>query len=110
MEICSAGDGPISPGPGPAAGERLGEGIQSEGLASWKRPDGKENFYEWSAVSFKKGDRFYILGVDRDITDRKKEERELLAYQGKLRSLASVLKRRGRGPMLAENLHGGAHG
>ncbi|MCK4850864.1 MAG: PAS domain S-box protein, partial [Phycisphaerae bacterium] len=65
--------------------------ISFTGLSSWKRPDGKENIYEWSAVSIKKGDKFHIIGVDRDITERKKAEARLRDYRRRLRELASEL-------------------
>jgi len=52
-------------------------GIPYGGIASWKRPDGKENFYEWRAVAVKQGDKYHIIGVDRDVTERRAAERRL---------------------------------
>jgi len=51
------------------------KGVPFTGTASWKRPDGKENSYEWTAVSVKRGDRYHIIGIDRDITERRRAER-----------------------------------
>ena len=58
-------------------------------LASWKRPDGKENVYEWSAVSVKRGDKFHLIDADRDVTERLKAEENLRNYRRRLRELAS---------------------
>lgn len=52
-------------------------GVPFSGTASWERPDGKENTYEWTAVSSKSGEKYQIIGVDRDITKRDKAERIL---------------------------------
>jgi len=49
------------------------------GTSSWKRPDGKENTYEWTAVPFKVGDKYHIIGIDRDVTERVRMEQELEA-------------------------------
>ncbi len=72
-------------------GDWIVDGTSSTGMTSWKRPDGKENIYEWSAISVKKGDKFQIIGVDRDITERKKTEERLRDYRRRLRELASEL-------------------
>ena len=53
------------------------KGEPFSGTASWRRPDGRENIYEWTALSLKKDDRFHIIGVDRDITERKRAEEAL---------------------------------
>ncbi len=52
-------------------------GVPYAGLASWKRPDGKENYYEWTAVSIKKGGKFHTVGIDRDVTERIRAEEAL---------------------------------
>lgn len=54
---------------------------QSEGFFSWIRPDGRENIIEYSATSFKLGERFLTIGVDRDVTERKQAEEQLLQQQ-----------------------------
>jgi len=51
------------------------------GLASWVRPDGKENAFEWRAVPMRVGEDIYILGIDRDITDQRRTEEDLRARQ-----------------------------
>ena len=60
------------------------------GTASWKRPDGKANIYEWSAVSLKKGDKFHIVGVDRDVTERKRAEEELEAEKQRIEQYLNI--------------------
>jgi PAS domain S-box-containing protein len=54
------------------------EGKPYSGQASWIRPDGRETYYEWTAAPVRFGDMIYIIGVDRDITKRKRTEEELL--------------------------------
>ncbi len=56
---------------------RLQEGLPTRGIASWRRPDGRENVYEWSSVRVESGGRLFTFGVDRDITEQKAAEREL---------------------------------
>jgi two-component system cell cycle sensor histidine kinase/response regulator CckA len=53
------------------------------GIFSWIRPDGKENVIEYSAAPVSIGGRDLTIGVDRDITERKRveEERERLLTQ-----------------------------
>ena len=41
-------------------------------LVDW--PDGKENIIEYNAAPTKVGDRYFTIGLDRDITERKRAE------------------------------------
>lgn len=66
------------------------------GTASWIRPDGKENVYEFSAVAMERDGRYYLMGVDRDITDRILAERRLAEYAGQLKALNAELQRSNR--------------
>ncbi len=66
----------------------MANGTPFTGMCSWKRPDGKENTYEWSAIYVKEGGRHQIFGVDRDITERKRREEDIRQYQKRLQSLA----------------------
>ena len=77
------------------------------GIDSWRRPDGKENTYEWTAVSLKKGNAYQIIGVDRDITERQRAEQALLRHQDRLRemSVALALAEEGERNRIAEVLH-----
>jgi len=50
------------------------DGVPFHGTGSWKRPDGKENYYEWTAAPMKREGRLLIFGVDRDVTERKRAE------------------------------------
>jgi len=55
------------------------------GIFSWIRPDGKENIIEYNAAPTKVGDRHYMVGLDRDITERIQVENELRESNEKLR-------------------------
>ncbi len=46
-----------------------------KGFFSWKRPDGKENYIEYTAYTIYKGDRVFTIGIDHDITEQKEIER-----------------------------------
>jgi len=48
------------------------------GTASWNRPDGKENTFEWNAVYIRMGEKHQIVEIDRDVTERVRSEDELL--------------------------------
>jgi len=52
-------------------------GVPFSGRGSWIRPDGKMNWYEWTAAPIRVGERVCILGIDRDITEHLRAEREL---------------------------------
>lgn len=54
------------------------EGITlREGEGSWIRPDGKENYVHWSSAPIEHNGELYFVGVDRDITERKRAEQRL---------------------------------
>ena len=59
------------------------------GLASWRRPDGRENYYEWTAAPVRFGGKMFVIGVDRDITERRRAEAELLQHRDHLEELAA---------------------
>ncbi len=63
------------------------KGVPFTGSASWKRPDGKENTYEYTGVSVKKGEKLHIIGVDRDITERRRTEAALHKALSEIRTL-----------------------
>jgi PAS domain S-box-containing protein len=55
------------------------------GIFTWIRPDSKENIIEYNAAPTKVGDRYYTIGLDRDITERMRVENELRESNEKLR-------------------------
>jgi len=55
-------------------GQRLRRRLPHGGRASWIRPDGRENYYEWTAAPIEVGEKLYIIGIDRDITERMRTE------------------------------------
>ena len=62
--------------------ERFGfEPITAErafsGVFSWDRPDGRENIIEYNAAPTRVGERYFTIGLDRDVTERKHAEEEL---------------------------------
>ncbi|MFO8007822.1 MAG: ATP-binding protein, partial [Candidatus Brocadiia bacterium] len=64
--------------------------------SSWKRPDGRENVYEWSAIRVSVGGKNRLFGMDRDITDRERAERQLEQYADQLAELNAELERSNR--------------
>ena len=56
-----------------------------QGVFSWIRPDGKENIIEYHAAPTRVGDRYFTIGVDRDITERMRVEGTLRESNEKLR-------------------------
>jgi PAS domain S-box-containing protein len=57
--------------------EAIMKGQAFSGVFSWIRPDGKENIIEYNAAPTKVGDRYFTVGLDRDITEHKHTEEEL---------------------------------
>jgi len=47
------------------------------GYSSWIRPDGKENVIEYVGMPVKWQGKAFTIGIDRDITERKRAENEL---------------------------------
>ena len=71
--------------PWEGAGESILNQKSFSGVFSWIRPDGKENIIEYNAAPTKVGDRFYTIGLDRDVTERMRVENELREFNEKLR-------------------------
>jgi PAS domain S-box-containing protein len=61
------------------------------GLFSWLRPDGKENIVEYAAVPIQVGNRALTVGIDRDITERKQTEAEILHLQHLLQNITDSM-------------------
>ncbi|MCX7825568.1 MAG: response regulator, partial [Verrucomicrobiae bacterium] len=64
--------------------ERFLSGQPYRGVSSWKRPDGRENYSEWVAMPIYLKGKLYTLGIDRDITERRKMEDALRQAQEEL--------------------------
>ena len=47
------------------------------GLSSWNRPDGKENYFEWVDRAAKMDGGTYFIGIDRDVTERMRSEKDM---------------------------------
>ena len=67
----------ISPEQQAENAQRRQRGLPYRGVSSWKRPDGKENYYDWVAVPMTFQRKSCVLGIDRDITVRKRVADEL---------------------------------
>jgi PAS domain S-box-containing protein len=57
--------------------EPITAGRAFSGVFAWDRPDGKENIIEYNAAPTKVGDRFFTIGLDRDVTERRRAQAEL---------------------------------
>jgi PAS domain S-box-containing protein len=62
------------------------------GLYSWIRPDGKHNVIEYTAVPIKIQGKTITIGIDRDITERKRSEEEREQLIKKLQAALSDVK------------------
>jgi PAS domain-containing protein len=62
------------------------------GLYSWIRPDGKDNVIEYTAVPIKIQGKTITIGIDRDITERKRIEEEREQLIKKLQAALSDVK------------------
>ena len=60
------------------------------GSFSWIRPDGKDNVIEYTAVPIKVQGKTITIGIDRDITERKRAEEELRESEERYRRLIEV--------------------
>ena len=53
----------------------ISQGAVFKGAYSWNRPDGKENIIEYTAVPIKMQGKVYTIGIDHDVTERRRAER-----------------------------------
>ena len=70
--------------------ESIAHDIVFGGSFSWIRPDGKDNVIEYTAVPIKVGEKTITIGIDRDITERKRTEDELRESEERYRRLVEV--------------------
>ncbi len=61
------------------------------GMASWNRPDGRENAYQWSAVSSERDGKTFLFGFDRDVTERQRARRALVESEEQYRSTIEAM-------------------
>ncbi len=57
--------------------EPITAGRAFSGVFSWIRPDGRENIIEYNAAPTRVGGRYFTIGLDRDVTERRRDEEEL---------------------------------
>jgi PAS domain S-box-containing protein len=69
--------------------EGIHEGTAYRGTFSWIRPDGNENIVEYVGMPVTWRGKSYTIGIDRDITERKKAEESNLLLTTALESTAN---------------------
>ncbi len=74
------------------ADEHIRRGETYHGVASWKRPDGNESFYEWSVTPVRVGEKYHLFGVDRDLTELARMEAALHRTQEQFRSVLESVR------------------
>jgi PAS domain S-box-containing protein len=56
--------------------DSLHHGVVFSGSYSWLRPDGKDNVIEYTAAPIEMENKIITIGIDRDVTERKRVEAE----------------------------------
>ena len=69
--------------------KRRDDGLPYEGVSSWMRPDGRENYFEWISVPLQLGGKLYTLEIDREITARRRAEEQFLLQSSALEAAAN---------------------
>jgi PAS domain S-box-containing protein len=69
--------------------QRRDAGFPYGGVSSWVRPDNAENYFEWLSVPVQLGTRSFSLEIDRDISERRRTEHELLLRSSALEATAN---------------------
>jgi PAS domain S-box-containing protein len=64
-------------------------GAVFSGSFSWNRPDGKDNIIEYTAVPIKMEGKMFAIGIDRDVTERRRTEAEREKLIAELQSALS---------------------
>ncbi len=67
------------------------EGVVFKGSYTWKRPDKKDNIIEYTAVPIRMNGKTLTIGIDRDVTEKKRAEEVIQNERNQLRILIDSL-------------------
>ncbi|HEY3320615.1 MAG TPA: PAS domain-containing protein [Planctomycetota bacterium] len=59
----------------------------ASGVASWLRPDGRDNCFEWRSMPVNVSGQIYVLGIDRDVTVQRRALNALKSREAELDAL-----------------------
>lgn len=76
-----------SPGEVEELRERVRTGKPYRGTFSWRRPDGLENYIEFTSVPVEMDGKMLVFGIDRDVTARVQAQESLMRSQNLLRTV-----------------------
>jgi signal transduction histidine kinase len=87
--------------------ELINNGKKFTGFFTWVRPDGKDNVIEYAAAPIKMQDKTYTIGIDRDVTEKKRAEDALKEAYDELGKKNSELEKANKikGQFLANMSH-----
>jgi PAS domain S-box-containing protein len=88
--------------PGERLHERILRGEPYDGMLSWRRPDGQENYIEFKSVPIVLDGRNLVFGIGRDVTWRKKTEEKLRSLSRRVISAQEMERKR-----IGHELHDG---
>ena len=71
--------------------ESLEMGTSYQGYFSWIRPDGKENVIEYVGKPITWRGKAYSIGIDRDVTERKRAESIIIESERRFKEMANLL-------------------
>jgi signal transduction histidine kinase len=85
----------------------INEGLRFKGFFTWVRPDGGDNVIEYAATPIKLQGKTYTVGIDRDVTEKKRAEEALKEAYDELENKNKELEKANKvkGQFLANMSH-----
>lgn len=85
----------------------INEGLRFKGFFTWVRPDGRDNVIEYAATPIKLQGKTYTVGIDRDVTEKKRAEEALKEAYDELENKNKELEKANKvkGQFLANMSH-----